>query len=231
MKDLYIVGDSLGLARPATRKDMAVSYRDTYVARIRDHYDGSGVHVHHNGRRERTVDEVYYLTDEIIWSRPERVIIQVGIVDCAPRVFSRWQRACLARLPKLIRVPILMFVNKYKLLLLSFRPWVVYTSKKAFKKNVDKILLKFQEHNIKVIFCSIAPAGKGMLSRNPRIQSQINKYNAIINEVVKSRGGVIVPLCDVFKDDCEACLLSDGHHFSAHGHHRLADTLINSYIE
>ena len=85
--------DSLSLARPAEGKDEALYWEQTWpwVLEFLLRSGGHSVEVINCGRRMRTVESFTgdEFNEHIGWLLPNIVIIQLGVVDCAPRIFSR----------------------------------------------------------------------------------------------------------------------------------------------
>lgn len=226
MKDIYILGDSLALPRPEIDSEEAHTYRDTYIAFLTEKLLPKDQFVIHNGKRARTIKEVDNLIKEVIFSGAKTLIIQVGIVDCAPRVFSKKQYWLMNKLPKVIRNPILKLVRKYKLQILKIRPNIVYTKKTVFENHLKSISEKLLKNEIKGIFCSIVPAGEDMVARNPQINKQIDEYNDLIKKILIEEKILMIPMDKLYKGQLKQCLMADGHHLSKKGHQILGAKLL-----
>src|SRR5262245_43716680 len=91
---VLILADSLALPREGSDD---IPYETTYPylveESLRQHQDGPLPVVLERGMRRRTIE---YVLDEwfelVELRRPDLVIIHVGIVDCAPRIFLRRER-------------------------------------------------------------------------------------------------------------------------------------------
>jgi len=104
---IMCIGDSMGLPREH------VKYEETWVSRIKNEF--SKVDFLINCQRSQTTN-VLKSIDCLEYYNPEIVIIQLGIVDCAPRILNRNTLfyKILSRLPNSIQTKIWGVVKKVK---------------------------------------------------------------------------------------------------------------------
>lgn len=91
---VVVLGDSLSMPRP--EKETVVRWEETWPARLEELLRPAFplVDVIGCGARSMTADRLD-LDEHIDLKDPDAVVMQVGIVDCAPRVFTRRTRALL----------------------------------------------------------------------------------------------------------------------------------------
>ncbi|NVC64601.1 hypothetical protein FC652_15910 [Vibrio sp. 05-20-BW147] len=146
-------------------------------------------------------------------------IIQLGIVDCAPRLFTRFESKQLARLPQSWREKIIKWAKENR----QSSAERAYVKPKRFEKNLNKILQIVNGSS--VIFIKIINPGQAMLKSNPSIQSQIDLYNSVIEKMVSISNNVfIVTIPD---ESIEDITLDDGYHLNEQGHQVVANLVVN----
>lgn len=143
--------------------------------------------------------------------QPDIVIIQVGIVDCAPRFATRFELEFLKRLSilgkgiiRLLKVP---FVRKLR--------GVTYTKPSLFKQKI----LEIQDLlDVPVYFISIVNATEGYEKKLKGITSKIKAYNQILKDNAKSYIDLSnMPISGI---------MSDFHHLNSEGHKYIYDRII-----
>ena len=86
MKIINIIGDSLSMLR----EENNVLFKDTYGFILAKSL-ANKFHVVNNSKRANTVKNqciTQYFYDELVFLKANYTIIQLGIVDCAPRLIS-----------------------------------------------------------------------------------------------------------------------------------------------
>ena len=102
--NIVILSDSLSL--PRVDSDETILLRESYPYLLEKKI-GNDMKIINRGIRFATTDllqNFQYLFDNLLIYSPKTVIIQMGIVDCAPRLFSPLFRSLINRIPnKIIR--------------------------------------------------------------------------------------------------------------------------------
>ena len=229
---IYLLADSLALPRPPFRGSQAVSYQQTYPyllrSKLKEGHKQEMVDIELivNAQRARTMPEAASFWGEVELFRPSIAIIQIGIVDCAPRVFSRRQRTFVERIrPIGLRSSILSFVESHRRSIISVLPGKVYTPPIQFSDAALTIAKRCFDANIHLCFVSIAPSDQKISDRSPGIQKNIHEYNGILNQVAADWHAKFIDLHSAFYPKQEDYLLDDGHHLGIRGHIALADLL------
>ncbi|MCO5949298.1 SGNH/GDSL hydrolase family protein [Mucilaginibacter flavidus] len=138
------------------------------------------------------------------------LIVQIGIVDCAPRLFTMLENKIIARLPSFISKRIIAQVKKKRTQSTNRS----YVKPEIFERNLLELFNTFARKV--VLYVKILPAGKRFVSLNPTIQSAITQYNAIIDKCAKDYKHV--HLIDLKLNDIDDYTLEDGYHLNAKGH-------------
>lgn len=149
------------------------------------------------------------------WYNPEIVIIQLGIVDCAPRLLSNFERKILSALPSRVG-------KGYSIINKLFRKRSLkkaYISANQFKKNIENFISRAENIDVrKIFFISILDSGEKYANKNPKAQEAIDMYNNIlINCIEKSDICEFVKIKDI-NEKVDEHTLKDGFHYNDIGH-------------
>jgi len=201
-----------------------VPLADTYPALLRRCLSDQGYDFARLGGRARTLPElVRELENEKEQYEPDYIVIHAGIVDCAPRVFSRWQRKVVRRLG-MFRGPLLRFTHRHRRAIIRALPRRVYTSACTYRTAVRSATRIASEIGSGIVFIGIAPSRYETEHRSPGLEENIRVYDDILREECKASNAVFIDAFAVFSD-IEQCILSDGIHISSEAHRRLAASL------
>jgi len=226
---IFLIGDSLAVPRSDPSGD--IRYRNCYPFLIQQYLENQlqSVHVPVIYDRSQSCctlpDVVFSWNEEISLQEPDILIIQVGVVDCAPRVFTPYQRKVVANLrPRIMRESVLSLVRKYRKHLVRLRGNLTYTSYEQFRQAA--IGLSSEADRVGLLGCyfvNIITPSLEMERRSPGFCSNVAKYNEVLEEVAD---GKIVQIVDmdgiVQRMGHERLLLSDGIHINKEGHRILA---------
>lgn len=139
--------------------------------------------------------------------RPDVVVVQVGVVDSAPRFMYRWEidqaksqgAEGLARIKQMNTPEVIASRN------------ITYVSPEAFNANTRKIE---RSYGVPVIFIGILPARPEYEEVLPGVTVRFKEYN----EILKSRRRYIS------LDDWDtSMIMSDHHHPNVEGHQEIHD--------
>ncbi|MCX8492312.1 MAG: SGNH/GDSL hydrolase family protein [Cyclobacteriaceae bacterium] len=206
------MGDSLGMPR------QGVPFCETWYYRIIKHK--TNYCFVNNFRRALTTNELS-AEDFLENYSPQIVILQVGIVDCAPRYYKN-----NSLLVKLINVGPDFIRNKFWKLTKRFKSRIsenADVSVDQFKSNLDSYIKRCERELMeKLIIIKIPAPSEALLQKNPKIRESIEAYNEVINSI-KFNGQfmVIDPLRDGSNDD----YIEDGYHLSKLGSQKIFNCL------
>ena len=139
------------------------------------------------------------------------IIIQLGIVDCAPRLFSKYESLILNQLPKNIKLPIINFLKTKRKRSTRRR----YVQPSRFKINFEEFIAKC---NAKIILVEILGSEKYRLYHE-EIDRSINEYNAILQKLSNNKDILYLSLN---RSLCDTIYLDDGYHLNSSGHEYIA---------
>lgn len=205
---VLILTDSLAFPR---KEPETVIYEQTWVALLKRRFPG--IDFVHCGRGGATIEDLFkhsaYYHGTI---KPDLVLVQSGIVDCAPRALSVIEQQVLQRLP-ILGSMLLALVRKNAALLRRWRG-ISYTSLANYEAWVNA----FENLYSTVHWIGILPADDEYESRLQGIDAAIKRYNGVL------RCRNFISTDDFNSRD----IMSDHHHLNARGHCRLAARLADT---
>lgn len=220
---IVIIGDSLAMARETEK----ILLEDTYgyllkiFLETKSHTDVFIMARRSNDTSIQSADD--HLLYDIKQFLPDIVIIQIGIVDCAPRIFGKIERNIIAHLPASFSAKVINFCSKRRLFLTKYFP-KVYVNIKDFETNMRKILDAIKEIKAIPMIVNIAKPGPEILSRSYNSLQNVTDYNEVHHRLCAEYNAEYVDAFNITEND-KHCLLNDGMHFSKYGHKKLADIL------
>jgi hypothetical protein len=203
---VLVITDSLGFPRADPEH---VAYSATYIAQLKAALPECDII--HQGYGGATIGELYKRTSYFHRTvQPDLVIMQTGIVDCAPRALRVVEQQILSRLPLLGPLAIRL-TKKYSRALRRWRG-LTYTPLAAFAEQMTR----FEQLYPRLCWIEILPATPAYEAKLDGIGANIAAYNAVLR-----RARTVAT-----SDFTEADVMSDFHHLSAAGHHKLAQRLL-----
>jgi lysophospholipase L1-like esterase len=225
---LLVYGDSLSLPRTRDGVGCFDTYPELLRASLESAQPGSRVAVLNRSRGGTAIADLYsaYVQDTAYFGAPTGVmlVIQCGIVDCAPRPISPKLKARIARLPTAARWAVAKFLHHARPYLLKCGVSWRTTEEDAFARILTEWLAragKLAEH---IYVINIAPTPDALDSHSPGLKASIARYNQIIAEVVAAARSGQVELVDAHRAiaaherGLDEYLRPDGHHISRSGH-------------
>lgn len=219
-KKVLVLGDSLTFGRPKYE----INNDDTWPSLI----EASGVRVFHRGRGGADSSAVLaearhlygFMVDGVSNRQPpfDLCLIQVGIVDCSPRLLSRKLNRIISFFPGGGRV-VARLSRFGPLIRLAGKPWV---GLKKFEKNVINILHVSSKLATDVVFIEIAKPAHFLIDNCGDFSGVVNQYNSVLRN--ESNDGFLPVFTNL---DLGGLLLPDGHHLTKDGHKRIADQILN----
>jgi lysophospholipase L1-like esterase len=225
---IAILADSLALPRQEEGGDTPYEATYPYLLEKKLRQLDSETIVIERGMRRRTIEDVINDWVEIVELRkPEAVIVHVGIVDCAPRVFLRRERSFVERLrPAPVRTTILNFAHNYRREIVTYRK-KVYVSPERFAAGVKKVIELARSCNVQSLqFVNIIAPPATIEERSPGFLHNVEMYNRILESNASEPWIRLVDLNRrVAENGGTEALTVDGIHLTAQGHQILADEL------
>mgnify|MGYP003705853841 CR=1 FL=1 len=219
MRKVLIAGDSLSMSRHGF-----VNTIDTYAAKLQMLLDDTlVVNAAQRGcDSERLLTEEYLL--ENIWPlQPDHIVIQVGIVDCTPRLFTQMQKRILSAMQRIIVLRNVANViirtassNRYAITKKKSRPLV---PRDRFESNLRAFIAETRRvrPNCSISLINIPCPGGEILGRNWGILELVNTYNGLISAISDGCNGNVVDLYELTRQNHDF-LLADGYHIDSNAH-------------
>lgn len=233
---IRVFGDSLSLPRITDGIGCADTYPELLRERIEAKQPDLRVVVFNRSRGGASILELHrqFIDDSPYFPQDDSgiLIIQCGIVDCAPRPVPSSVRAWIGRLPLPLRwaaAKLLHYLRPY--LLRAGLGWAI-TPADRFEWTLTQWLQKAQTGFGRVFVINIAPTVPEIDAHSPGLSGSIDGYNAVIKRVVEKMDPAIVALVDVHKAIVESCgnvtrfiNAHDGHHITRSAHQLYAELL------
>jgi acyl-CoA thioesterase I len=178
-KKIIIVTDSVSMPRAEIR------YEETWIHLLRKefpHYDiidrpGRG------STSTRLVTEGGGGVDLLEMYMPDIVILQLGMADCAPRLFNKRgleYRIVSRTLPAWARRRYIDWVKKHRVR----DPGVTEVPPEEFRANISAFFRRAQSIGARVLIIPILPPIDLQVRKSPHVAVNVERYNAIYREVV-----------------------------------------------
>lgn len=207
-KKILVISDSLGL--PRENPDGMVYYHETWPSLLKHNFE-----VVHLGIGGATIDMLVSQAGYYRFCNPDIVIVQSGIVDCAPRTMTKKEKEFWLNFP-LINKIVYRIVYKYPNFLRKLRT-ISLTPPKEYKNQLIKLKKIFPKNPVFAL--SILEAKKGYEQKLPGISKRINDYNLILHDIF---GANFINLSELK----EGGICSDFHHLNTKGHSYISNQLL-----
>ena len=231
---IVVMADSLAMAREGeTTTAFEATYPYLLDQSLRRRLQSEAPLVIERGMRRRTIeyvlDEWYELVD---LRQPEVVVVHVGIVDCAPRVFLRRERQFVENLrPALLRESILRNVHRHRRAIVKMRNRA-YVPVDRFNALVGQVVAKAKESKLRslVMVNIITPPGE-MEERSPGFIRNVRIYNEILETHAQADGVHLIDMDGMIKaaGGVEQFTV-DGIHLNETAHAMLAGEIENHIL-
>ena len=236
-RPLRIVALADSLSLPRIEGEERVIWDDTWPYRLQQMLTATEtatettMEVINCGRRARLVETIndHDFLEHIAWKRPDIVILQVGVVDCAPRIFSKKQHALLNLpvVPPAVRNRIIKWGSANRRKLIGSQPLAkVYTPPERFRGELDTFGKKVSNHDetVRLLVLPIVIDWDRAEAKSPGYGANVNAYNQILKQFCEVRHAtwVELPRLTMATEDVSAYFCSDGYHLNAEGHQLVA---------
>ena len=232
-----IYGDSLSLPRPADALAPEQTTGELLRAGLLATRPSSPVSVFNRSRGGATAEDLWrlYLQDVGYFGRESDglIVVQCGVVDCAPRPVPPRIRDKIARLPALLRWPVARALHLLRpLLLRAGLSWRSATPDR-FESTMREWLAALSKEKAPVYLVNITPALPSVESHSPGLSASIVHYNDILERCAAHAGVVLI--------DAHAAMVSrrerlqefltaaDGYHLTAAAHRLVADLILERH--
>ena len=219
------LADSLALPREDVGGDelLEVTYPFLLDQSLRRKFGAAAPIIFERGMRRRTIEYVLDDWNELVELRkPQMVVVHVGIVDCAPRVFLRREASFVANIRVAwLRDRIFKFTHDNRRKIVQFRR-KVYVPLPRFERLVQQVVEKARATEVKsLVFINIIRPPDAVEERSPGFQRNVIAYNQVLEEQTKHDFVSLIDLNRLVND----ALTVDGIHLNERGHILLAQKL------
>ncbi len=233
MKIITILGDSLSMAR----MENGIFFENTYAFLLQDLFDKNYLVVNKSKRANTIVTQsnTQNMYDDVLTIKnSDTFIIQLGIVDCAPRIISIWESKILKYFrPKFISNYYMKFKSKNRKFFTKYYP-KTYVPLEVFKKRYNCLIETISNKTPanKIILINIADTNDKNKSKSFGFSENINKYNEVIASFV-GNSKVKISLIDLYSitKKTPEFLLEDGIHINKDVHSFLSKVIYEKLTE
>ena len=214
-KRILIITDSLSLPRDHPE---IVSYEETYTYLLKKKY--SDFEIIQFGHGGATIKTLFEQASYLKMMAADIIILQAGIVDCAPRSLTKFEIDLINRIPFISKL-IYQVVNKYSTKLRKSRN-ITYSTETNFKLNLIKLKNTFPNSNFYCLGILLANANYEV--KVPNISNNIKIYNQILKTVFNKN------FIDTSSIDNKG-IMSDNIHLNQMGHKRIFDLVVKNILK
>lgn len=213
---VVILGDSLGMPRPD--EEIAIQYEETYPYLLRSFLkEWEVISVCKRGNNVENQVHPQYLFDDIEVYNPKYVVIYLGVVDCAPRLFSQRQQKLLRQLPGAMGKRIISFFSNHR----SFFTRLckkVYVTKVDYQKYMEKLINFVLAKDAIPIIINIVDTNEENKARSYNFTDNILEYNKILLALTQKYKLQLIDIYNLGLD----FVLPDGIHLNVKGNEEVA---------
>ena len=227
---IVVLADSLSLPRNQGKDVLKWEQTWPWVLQNKLNSSGGNYEVINCGKRARRVDSINGrdFIEDVILKEPNILIIQVGVVDAAPRIISLKEKILLNNrfFPSRARKWIIRNRNLKRKEITNKDPLAkVYTKPGQFKNGLIKFDIRvksdYRSKLEKVIFLPILANLTLMEEKSPGYKSNISLYNKILEEFCCERGYIFLKIDTQFYTNANY-FCSDGYHLNPSGSSSIA---------
>lgn len=233
---IALYGDSLAMPRKAI-----VKYHERYIYLIQEWISKNKspeyIELKDKAKGSVTILDMLeqYEHDSGYFEFPADVLIlQSGVVDCAPRPVAQETREKISRMPSFIRKMAIKYLHKNRSKILQKGNAHVRVERELFYNSVKQFLQRALKDYKRIYVINICPTNEKTEQHSPGFTANINEYNALLKKAIEETGSKNVFLVDVnkfinerFKNIDDYILKEDGHHLTPLGNKIIAEEIIS----
>ena len=177
-KKILIITDSVSMPRPG------ICYEDTWIAMLKNRFpsfdfmDRSGK----GSTSRRLVTEGGGGADLLETYMPAVVILQIGITECAPRLFKKhgFENFLMKRIiPRRFIPDYIKYVKKRR----GRNPEITEIPPHEYRNNIQNFAERCEKRNCRLLIIKILKPTSLYLSKSPHVKQNIDLYNSITAEI------------------------------------------------
>jgi hypothetical protein len=240
-KTTRIVALADSLALPRDEGTDVVRWEDTWPSQLQHMCDLHGVRAEtiNCGARSRrittTIEGDFY--EHIDLKRPDIVILQIGIVDCAPRLISLWERRVMNRrwFPASLREKIIRRRSASRASRTRRNPLAkVYTSPELFAATLSTFGKRLRQTHPRIQLFALPILGRlsQLEVHSPGYISNIKLYNDLLKSFCLQHAFHWFDPEDIVDSSANSeFFASDAYHLLPLGNRRIAERLFSELFE
>ena len=235
---IRVYGDSLSLPRAGD----GIPYTDTYpellAQECRTRWPEAGAHLYNRSHGGHTIGELWseYRNDNFYFgdSGGDILVVQCGVVDCAPRPIPESVRRVISALPGPLKSVVINFLhhNRARMLRSGF---VFRKTKPARCATLYKQWLSLAVQQFAHVYAlNIAPTTPAMEAHSPGFSASIERYNDLIATTIEELDAPNLTLVNAYEaivGETEGLAKyingKDGHHLTLAGQRLYADLIVS----
>ncbi len=232
---LRVVAFADSLAMPRDNPPDVIRWEETWPRQLSDALARKQLpsEVINCGGRARTIDSLVAVdfVEHFVFKRPDVAILQIGVVDCAPRIFSRREYRMInrSRFPRFLRDRIVARRSERRAEIIRRNPLAkVYTPPERFSMYLREFEEKRQGliNPSEIIVLPIVGNATVMDLKSPGYSDNVARYNEILRSFCsESDAHWITPEELLLKKDAPEMFCTDGHHLNVAGSRRCGELL------
>ncbi|UTB33108.1 MAG: SGNH/GDSL hydrolase family protein [Methanobacterium sp. ERen5] len=205
-----------------------IFFKDTYVFKLQKLLNSKFYVVPFVNRANTVIHESNQIInhDGMIYSEPDLIILHLGIVDCAPRLFGPTEHKILElisyfKIFRKIISSIIKIKSKYRKFFTKYFQ-KTYVSEEMYKEKLEFIIKQIKNNTNSMIFIiNIADTHKTNKERSYNFNENIIRYNKILSEMAETNSCTLIDFHKLTKEN-KSLILQDGIHLSKQGHEILS---------
>ncbi len=221
MKKLLIVGDSLSMSRHRE----GIAYEQMYSTLLACHLKNwLVINGSMRANTSRRIISETYQEEYVLPLLPDLVVLQVGVVDCLPRLMSKYERRILwvlSRIQGFRRIArfYISFKSKRRLYFTK-KKQIAFVGSCEFESNMISFRDLMSRIGCKLIVINIPHPGPGLTERTFGVEEAVSRYNGIIDRVFSGAEYAVIDLYNMTKSNPHL-LQDDGYHIRGECHELL----------
>jgi acyl-CoA thioesterase I len=232
---IVVLGDSMPM--PRVEGIDCVWWEQTWPYLLQEHLISHGFNdeVINCSSRSRTVDSLCGedFNEHIIFKRPDVLILELGVVDCAPRIFSKKEKKILNSypIPGRLRDWIIKWRTAHRKEIIRRNPLKkIYTPPNRFVKYLYDFSgkLSLVKNEARLIVLPIIADYASMEIKSPGYTKNAIMYNKILHDWSHNIGATFIDeITFLHRNGEESIFGSDGYHLNITGHSIIAESIFN----
>ncbi len=211
-KKIMIITDSVSMPRPG------ILYEDTWISLLKNRFSSYDI-MDRSGRgstSKRLVTEGGGGADLLETYMPAVVILQIGITECAPRLFKKhgFENFLIKRIiPGRFIPDYIKYVKRRR----GRNPEITEIPPQEYRRNISNFAERCEKINCRLLIIKILKPTSLYLAKSPHVKQNIDLYNRIIVEIADEYSCITLlnPLEDIESID-HLCV--DELHINKEGH-------------